>query len=104
MSNQNYLVTSPTTLKSTEYIKILGEVMAAMVGENFIFGNDNFRMHTANSDRSYLISKNIRVLGWLANSPSANIIENMWATVKKRLQKESVQWECLGETAALEFW
>ena len=48
--------------------------------------------------------ENVReVLDWPPYNPDLNIIENLWAIVKKRLAKQSVSWENL-EDKVQEIW
>ena len=55
-------------------------------------------MHKALFIQNFLEENGVSVLQWPAYSPDLNIIENLWAIVKRRLQKERVTWENLEET------
>ena len=49
---------------------------------------DGATSHTAASTQAWLKEKNVKVLGWWpANSPDANIIENVWAWMARYLKK-----------------
>jgi hypothetical protein len=51
----------------------------------FIFQQDNARVHTARKVMEFFEEEKITVLPWPANSPDLNIIEHVWAYMKRRL-------------------
>ena len=68
-----------------------------------IFRHDNAPVHEARIIQQFLAEEKWEVLEWPAYSPDLNIIENLWAIVKKRLQKQTVFWENLDEKV-MEIW
>ena len=73
-------------LDSTEYQQVLKEHMltdsAALIGENFVFQQDNAPIHTSRSTRQWLRQHDVTLLEWLPKSPDANPIENLWHEIK----------------------
>lgn len=52
---------------------------------NFVFQQDNARIHTAKITMDYIKKSNIPVMIWPVNSPDLNPIETVWAYLKKQL-------------------
>ena len=54
--------------------------------DDWIFQQDNAPCHTAKSVKSWMEEKNIRILTWPAQSPDINPIENLWNTMKRKME------------------
>ena len=68
-----------------------------------VFLQDNASMHKAHCIQQFSVEKKWEVLEWPVYSPDLNIIWNLWAIVKKRLQKQNSFWENLDEKV-MEIW
>ena len=68
-------------LDSTAYQQVLEEHMltyaAALIGDDFVFQQDNIPIHTSWSTRQWLRQHEVRLLDWLPKSLDANPIENL---------------------------
>uniref|UniRef100_A0A3B1JA95 Tc1-like transposase DDE domain-containing protein n=1 Tax=Astyanax mexicanus TaxID=7994 RepID=A0A3B1JA95_ASTMX len=54
--------------------------------KNFIFQQDLAPAHAAKSTKDWFTKKQLEVLAWPANSPDLNVIENLWAIVKRKIR------------------
>ncbi|KAK7884426.1 hypothetical protein WMY93_027549 [Mugilogobius chulae] len=54
--------------------------------EDFICQQDLAPAHAAKSTKDWFTRKQLEVLAWLANSPDLNVIENLWAIVKRKIR------------------
>ena len=84
------LVRCPNNMKRADYLEILQKYEEKMHFPGLIFQHDNAPVHKARIIQQFLAEKKWEVLEWPAYSPDLNIIENLWAIVKKRLQKLTV--------------
>jgi transposase len=60
---------------------------ANVIGQNFIFMQDNARPHIAHIVTDYLDDQNIRKMYWPACSPDMNPIEHVWDQLGKRVRR-----------------
>uniref|UniRef100_A0A914EHI6 Transposase n=1 Tax=Acrobeloides nanus TaxID=290746 RepID=A0A914EHI6_9BILA len=65
--------------------------------QNFIFMQDNAPIHVSRSTRAWLRRKHIPLLGWPANSPDLNPIENIWGILVRRIYAENKQYQNVKE-------
>lgn len=54
---------------------------------NFVFQQDNCRVHTAQTVTEWLQRHNVTVLPWPARSADLNPIENVWGLMLKTINK-----------------
>ncbi|KAK7877779.1 hypothetical protein WMY93_031539 [Mugilogobius chulae] len=54
--------------------------------EDFIFQQDLAPAHAAKSTKDWFTRKQLEVLAWPANSPDLNVIENLWAIIKRKIR------------------
>ena len=73
-------------LDSTVYQQILEEHMltdaAALIGNDYVFQQDNAPIHTSRSTRQWLRQVDVTLLDWPKKSPDANPNENLRHEVK----------------------
>ena len=70
-------------------------------GREFVFQNDNARVHGARVVTNYLQRRNIRTLPWPAMSPDLSPIIHVWNILRKRVRRRIPQPRTLGELCAL---
>ena len=56
-------------------------------GPNATFTHDNALPHSAAIIRQFLAINNVNVLGWHANSPDLNPIEQIWDELRRRVRR-----------------
>lgn len=81
----------PGKIDADEYVDTLQKYVAAscdwydMDHAKFIFQQDNASVHTSAKVRKFFKTNKINVLEWPSNSPDLNIIEHVWAYIKRQL-------------------
>ena len=90
-------VKCPNTLTSSSYLDILKDYNEKLLFPGLVFQQDNAPTHKASIIKHFFRENEWEVLDWPPYSPYLNIIENLWAIVKKRLAKQTVSWENLEE-------
>lgn len=93
-------------IDSLAYQQVLADYMLpdaeALIGDDFVFQQDNAPIHTSRSTRQWLRDHDVTVLDWPPKSPDANPIENLWRDVKtaaNHLQPKTTEelWQALVE-------
>ena len=82
------LQTFENNMDSQKYIKILEkskDQFNELHQNKYIFICDNDSKHRSGMSWDYYIQNDIKLLEWPAYSPDLNLIENIWANIKKKL-------------------
>lgn len=83
------------TMRQDQYLNVIKNRLIPQVRDwypsgEFIFMHDGAPCHQAKIIKDFLGKEEISVLPWPGNSPDMNPIENLWAIVKRRLQKTKI--------------
>jgi len=100
------LIQYPPRLDLTAYMQVLSKGLPEVYESHMTFMQDGARCHRSFSTLEFLNNKKVCLLSnWPAQSPDLNIIENMWAELKKRLIKyHPIQMENLWEVIEKEWY
>ena len=60
-------------------------------GRNFIFQQDMAPAHNAGTTHTFLVNQGIQEMDWPGNSPDMNIIENLWATMARKVGEHATR-------------
>ena len=66
-------------------------------GENFIFQQDNARIHTSKEAENWFKEKRIQIFDWPSRSPDLNPMENLWGILARKVYSNGRQFQTVGE-------
>ena len=80
-------------IDSKKYVQILDANLWAVVAKHFslkpwIFQDDNAPVHRSRFTQNWKVDNEVQGITWPAQSPDLNVIENVWRTIKLKLQTE----------------
>lgn len=82
------LVPIDGTMNQSKYIHVLNDhafpSANRLIGQSFILQQDNAPCHKARSITNFLTDIEVNTLDWPPQSPDLNIIENVWAYIKRK--------------------
>ena len=68
-----------------------------IVGDNWLFQQDNTSIHVSRSTKNWLEERNIQCLSWPALSPDLNPIENIWDYLVRKVYQNDKQYSTTNE-------
>ena len=81
-------------MNSQAYIDILQDRLLPslnnLLPQAGYFQQDNAPIHNSKQTRAFLLQNNIQVMDWPPLSPDMNPIENVWAEISKKLDREKI--------------
>lgn len=96
-----FITTKMNSLSYKELLEIaLIEYAEDLMGEDFIFQQDNAAIHVSQMMKDWFREKNITVLDWPACSPDLNPIENLWGYMAKKVYENGKQFSTVLELKA----
>jgi transposase len=86
---------------SEDYIYTVSEYMLPFAhlkyGTDFVYQQDNAPIHSSKMTQEFFSRMDVEVLDWPARSPDLNPIENLWATMARRVYGDGKQYDDMNE-------
>ena len=95
---QKILIKCPDRMKSDDYVRNLHQVLGE---DEVILQHDNCPVHKAEIVNDWLRDNQVLAIDWPSYSPDLNLIENVWAIMKRRLASHHLTFNNLKEVVRI---
>lgn len=95
-----YILPPRTMMRKEQYLEVLEQEILPTMDEHGCteLVEDNATCHKAIVCKKFKLKKKIRAVDWPANSPDLNVIENLWAYLKRQIRQKN----CLSRDVLIE--
>ena len=88
-------------MKSDGYVRILHQALGDVITDDVILQHDNGPVHKAEIVNDWLRDNQVLTIDWLSYSPDLNLLENVWAIMKRQLASQHLTFNNVEEVVQM---